>query len=32
MKFLGSWIELEIITLNKVTQPQKNTWYAFTNK
>jgi hypothetical protein len=32
MKFLGKCIELENIILSEVTQPQKNTWYTFTDK
>ena len=32
MKFLGKWMELEDIILNEVTQSQKNTWYALTDK
>ena len=26
MKFIGKWMELEIIILSEVTQPQKNTY------
>jgi hypothetical protein len=32
MKFLGKRMELENIILSEVTQSQKNTWYAFTDK
>ena len=32
MKFLGKWLELENIILNEVTQSQKNTWCALTDK
>ena len=32
MKFLGKWMELEKIILSEVTQSQKNTWYALTDK
>ena len=32
MKFLGKWMELERVTLSKVTQSQEHTWYALTNK
>ena len=32
MKFLGKWMELEDIILSEVTQPQKNTWYTFTDR
>jgi hypothetical protein len=32
MKFLGKWMELETIILIEVTQLQKNTWYALTDK
>jgi hypothetical protein len=32
MKFLGKWMQLENITLNEVTQSQKNTRHALTDK
>jgi hypothetical protein len=32
MKFLGKWTDLEDIILSEVTQSQKNTWYALTDK
>ena len=32
VKFLGKWMELENIILSEVTQSQKNTWYALTDK
>jgi hypothetical protein len=32
MKFTGKWTELENIILSEVTQSQKNTWCALTNK
>ena len=32
MKFLGKWTKLENIILSEVTQSQKNTWYALTDK
>ena len=32
MKFSGKWMELENIILSEVTQSQKNTQYALTDK
>jgi len=32
MRFIGKWMALENITLSEVTQSQKNTWYALTDK
>jgi hypothetical protein len=32
MKFLSKWMDLEDIILREVTQSQKNTWYALTEK
>ena len=33
MKFLGKWMEPEVIILSEVTQSQKNTqWYVLTDK
>ena len=32
MNFLDKWMELENIILSEVTQSQKNTWYALTDK
>jgi hypothetical protein len=32
VKFLDKWNELENIILSEVTQSQKNTWYALTDK
>ena len=32
MKFLGKWLELENIILSEVTQSQKNTWNAISDK
>jgi hypothetical protein len=32
MKLAGKWVELENIILSEVTQSQKNTWYALTDK
>jgi hypothetical protein len=32
INFLDKWMELENIILSEVTQSQKNTWYALTDK
>ena len=34
LKFLGKWMEVEIIILSELTQSQKNTyiWYAIADK
>jgi hypothetical protein len=33
VKFLGKWLDLEVIILSEVTQSQKNSkWYVLTDK